>query len=116
MHALIPTCTIKKEIRNKPVRPITNFLPIDEVKNSDHFICALVVVIENENPDACKNSTGNVSKQFCSVFFITAMQQMNFWRLKYLHTKKTSMLFAKIANEDAAMISDGFITKNSANV
>ena len=26
-------CTTKNEIRNKPVRPITNFFPIDDFKN-----------------------------------------------------------------------------------
>jgi hypothetical protein len=29
---LIPTWTTKKEIRNKPVRPTINFLPMDDVK------------------------------------------------------------------------------------
>ena len=28
--ALIPTCTTKNEMRNRPVRPTTNFLPMDE--------------------------------------------------------------------------------------
>ena len=30
INALIPQCTIKKDIRNKPVIPIINFFPIDE--------------------------------------------------------------------------------------
>jgi hypothetical protein len=38
MQALIPTCTTRKEIRNKPVNPITSFFPTEEVNNSDHFI------------------------------------------------------------------------------
>lgn len=32
ISAFIDTCIIRKEIRNKPVNPITNFLPIDDVK------------------------------------------------------------------------------------
>jgi hypothetical protein len=39
IQALIPACTTRKEIKNKPVKPITNFLPTEEEKNSDHFIC-----------------------------------------------------------------------------
>jgi hypothetical protein len=38
IHELRPTCTIRKEIRNKPVNAITSFLPTAEVKNWDHFI------------------------------------------------------------------------------
>jgi hypothetical protein len=38
MQELRPTCTIRKEIRNKPVSAITIFLPTAEVKNCDHFI------------------------------------------------------------------------------
>src|ERR1043165_3103980 len=38
MQAFTVTCTIKNKIRDKPVTAITNFLPTDEVKNSDHFI------------------------------------------------------------------------------
>jgi hypothetical protein len=41
IQALIPTCTTRKEIRKIPVRDIINFLPIEEVKNADHFIYAL---------------------------------------------------------------------------
>jgi hypothetical protein len=46
IQAFIPTCTTRNEIRKIPVRDIINFLPIDEVKNSDHFIFALK--IENQ--------------------------------------------------------------------
>jgi hypothetical protein len=35
---LTPTCTTKKEIRNKPVTATTIFLPIEEVNNWDQFI------------------------------------------------------------------------------
>jgi len=38
IKALIPACTIKKIIKNKPVNAITHFLPIEEVNSSDHFI------------------------------------------------------------------------------
>ena len=38
MHAFNPTWMIKNEMRKSPVRAITNFLPTDDVKNSDHFI------------------------------------------------------------------------------
>jgi hypothetical protein len=32
IQALILTWTIKNEIKNNPVKPITNFLPIDELR------------------------------------------------------------------------------------
>jgi len=38
MQEFSPTCTIKKEIRNKPVSAITIFLPTADVKKKDHFI------------------------------------------------------------------------------
>ena len=38
MQALTPACTTRKEIRNNPVKPITNFFPTADVKNSDHFM------------------------------------------------------------------------------
>jgi hypothetical protein len=34
----IVQCTIKKVIRNKPVKPMMYFLPIEEVKNRFHVI------------------------------------------------------------------------------
>jgi hypothetical protein len=33
MAAFTPACTIKKVIKKRPVSPIVNFLPIEEVKN-----------------------------------------------------------------------------------
>jgi hypothetical protein len=50
MQALMPTCTTRKAIRKIPVRDIINFLPMDEVKNSDHFI--FVLKIENQKNKA----------------------------------------------------------------
>jgi hypothetical protein len=38
MQELSPTCTIRKEMRNSPVKAITIFLPTAEVKKYDHFI------------------------------------------------------------------------------
>src|SRR5687768_5825893 len=38
IQELMPTCTTRKDIRNNPVKPITNFFPTADVKNSDHFI------------------------------------------------------------------------------
>src|SRR5215204_4537753 len=46
IQALIPTCTTRKETRNKPDSPITSFLPTEEVKNSDHFIMQDSVLIK----------------------------------------------------------------------
>src|SRR5664279_1123587 len=50
MHAFTPTWTTRKEIRKIPVRDMINFFPIDDVKNSDHFIVALK--IENQGNKA----------------------------------------------------------------
>ena len=38
IQELRPAWTTRKEIRNKPVKAITIFLPTAEVKNWDHFI------------------------------------------------------------------------------
>ena len=38
MHALTPACTTRKVIRNKPVKAITHFFPIEDENNSDQFI------------------------------------------------------------------------------
>ena len=38
MQAFKPTCTIKKSINEIPVNAMMNFLPMEEVKKSDHFI------------------------------------------------------------------------------
>ena len=38
MVAFKPACTTKKLMRKRPVNAITNFLPMEDVKNSDHFI------------------------------------------------------------------------------
>src|SRR6516225_1946633 len=58
MQAFIPTWTTRKVIRKIPVSDMINFLPIDEVKNSDHFIVALK--IENqENKAKVSKEMGN---------------------------------------------------------
>jgi hypothetical protein len=76
MQALIPTCTTKKRMREIPVRPMTNFLPTEEVKSSDHFIVYLLIVedeaITTGTPGAFwtrKFTTGLVAKQFSFTFF-----------------------------------------------
>jgi len=47
MQELTPACTIKNKIRKKPVKPIVNFFPIDEVKNCfqviNEYCCDLVL-------------------------------------------------------------------------
>jgi len=52
--------TIKNKIRDKPVTAITNFLPTDEVKNSDHFInqCRAQKFYPKDRLWRCKNSIG----------------------------------------------------------
>src|ERR1700730_2973899 len=58
IQALIPTCTTRNDIRKMPVRDMINFLPIDEVKKTDHFI--YVVKIENQgNRAKVRQEIGN---------------------------------------------------------
>ena len=48
MQALIQTCTTKKEIRNKPVKPIINFFPKEDFKKlGDELLIILEDVISS---------------------------------------------------------------------
>src|SRR5580698_2182605 len=58
IQAFTPTCITRNEIRKMPVSDIINFLPIEEVKNSDHFIYTLK--IENQcNKAKVREEMGN---------------------------------------------------------
>lgn len=47
----MPQCTIKKVIRNNPVSPIVNFLPMEEVKSCFHVIkCKLGFLPRKNTP------------------------------------------------------------------
>jgi hypothetical protein len=52
MQELTPTCTIKNVIKKRPVRPIINFLPIEEVKK-----CFQVILKELGVDLGYKNTT-----------------------------------------------------------
>jgi hypothetical protein len=53
MQEFTPTCTIRNTIKKRPVRPIINFFPIEEVKK-----CFQVILKELEFDLVYKNTTG----------------------------------------------------------